>query len=158
MPIVIGARRESDFTDPIGMLGDCHRRIEKFLHVLATVAGRMRGQALKKEERGAFETALRYFRAILARVESLEEEHLCADRIHEEVDRLGRWWLKDGFLAPEQASRLSELLTHLQDLYRHHIATEDNEVFPAAAAALSAADRESIGREMAARRGIRASS
>jgi len=185
MPIVIGAKRESDFTDPIGMLGDCHRRIEKFLHVLATVARRVRGQALNEEERGAFETALRYFRegapkhtadeeeslfprlrrtsneglrALLARVESLEEEHLCADRIHEEVDRLGQLWLKDSLLAPEQAARLSELLAHLQDLYRHHIATEDNDVFPAAAAALSAADRELIGREMAARRGIRASS
>jgi hypothetical protein len=33
MPIVIGAKRESDFTDPIGMLSDCHRRIEMFLNV-----------------------------------------------------------------------------------------------------------------------------
>jgi hypothetical protein len=39
------------------------------------------------------------------------------------------------------------------DLYRHHIATEDNEVFPAAAA-LSATDREAIGKEMASRRGF----
>lgn len=38
MPIVIGAKRESDFTDPIGMLGDCHRRIERFLNVLLTIA------------------------------------------------------------------------------------------------------------------------
>ena len=30
MPIVIGAKRESGFTDPIGMLGDCHRRIDRF--------------------------------------------------------------------------------------------------------------------------------
>jgi hypothetical protein len=38
MPIVIGAKRESDFTDPIGMLGDCHRRIDRFLNVLVRVA------------------------------------------------------------------------------------------------------------------------
>ena len=38
MPIVIGAKRESNFTDPIGMLGDCHRRIEMFLNVLVRVA------------------------------------------------------------------------------------------------------------------------
>jgi len=38
MPIVIGAKRESDFTDPIGMLSDCHRRIEMFLNVLVRVA------------------------------------------------------------------------------------------------------------------------
>jgi hemerythrin-like domain-containing protein len=46
------------------------------------------------------------------------------------------------------------LLVQLRDLYRHHIATEDNEVFPAAAAALSVAEREAIGSEMASRRGI----
>jgi hypothetical protein len=38
MPIVIGAKRESDFTDPTGMLGDCHRRIDRFLNVLVRVA------------------------------------------------------------------------------------------------------------------------
>jgi hypothetical protein len=43
-------------------------------------------------------------------------------------------------------------LLQLRDLYRQHIATEDNEVFPAAAAALSAADRHAMGSEMAARR------
>ena len=46
MPIVIGAKRESDFTDPIGMLGDCHRRIEMFLNVERLSAGQME---LKKE-------------------------------------------------------------------------------------------------------------
>jgi hypothetical protein len=38
VPIVIGAKRESDFKDPNGMLGDCHRRIERFLNALLTVA------------------------------------------------------------------------------------------------------------------------
>ena len=66
----------------------------------------------------------------MARIESLEEEHVCADRSHGEVDDLGRLWLRDGRLPPEQASRLLTLLVQLRDLYRHHIATEDNEVFP----------------------------
>ena len=57
-------------------------------------------------------------------------------------------------LPPEQASRLLTLLVQLRDVYRHHIATEDNVVFPAAAAALSAADRQAIGSEMASRRSI----
>jgi hemerythrin-like domain-containing protein len=179
MPIVIGAKRESDFTDPIGMLGDCHRRIEMFLNVLVRVAEQARGEALNEQQRGALETALRYFReaapkhtadeeeslfprlrrvensgvrSLLARIESLEEEHGCADRSHVEADALGRLWLRDGRLATEQASRFLAVLIQLRDLYRHHIATEDNEVFPAAAAALSAADRQAIGEEMAARR------
>src|SRR5215467_5331210 len=107
MPITIGAKRESDFTDPIGMLGDCHRRIERFLEVLVRVAEDARGAALNAEQRAAFETALTYFRnsapkhtadeeeslfprlrrladprvkAVLARVDALEEEHRTADR------------------------------------------------------------------------------
>jgi hemerythrin-like domain-containing protein len=179
MPIVIGAKRESDFSDPIGMLGDCHRRIEMFLNVLVRVAEQARGEALNEEQRGASETALRYFReaapkhtadeeeslfprlrqiesaevrALMARIDSLEEEHVCADRSHAEIDDLGKLWLRDGTLPAEQASRLLTLLVQLRDLYRHHIATEDNEVFPTANAALSAADREAIGGEMASRR------
>ena len=63
MPIVIGAKRESDFTDPIGMLGDCHRRMERFLNVLVRLAEQVHGGALNEDQRGALETALRYFRA-----------------------------------------------------------------------------------------------
>ena len=182
MPIVIGAKRESDFTDPIGMLGDCHRRIEMFLNVLVRVAEQAKGAALNEEQRGALETALRYFReaapkhtadeeeslfprlrqiesadvrALMARIESLEEEHVCADRSHGEVDSLGRLWLKDGMLPADRAARLLTLVLQLRDLYRHHIATEDNEVFPAAALALSASDRQAIGSEMAHRRSLR---
>lgn len=181
MPITIGAKRESDFTDPIGMLGDCHRRIEMFLNVLVRVAEHDREGGLNEEHRGALETALRYFRegapkhtadeedslfprlrriesaevrALLARVELLEEQHVCADRSHAEVDRLGRLWLRDGALADEPAARLLTLLLQLRDLYRHHIAIEDDEVFPAAAATLSATDLEAIGGEMASRRSI----
>ena len=137
MPIVIGAKRESDFTDPIGMLGDCHRRIEMFLNVLVRVAEQARGETLNEEQRGALETALRYFReaapkhtadeeeslfprlrriesadvrALMARIESLEEEHVCADRSHGEVDSLGRLWLKDGTLPADQAARLLTLV------------------------------------------------
>ena len=182
MPIVIGAKRESDFTDPIGMLGDCHRRIERFLNVLMGVAEQAHGEAMNEDQHGALETALRYFReaapkhtadeeeslfprlrrienaevrALLERIESLEEEHVCAERSHGEVDSLGQLWLRDGKLPPEQASRLLTLLVQLRNLYRHHIATEDNEVFPTAAAALSTSDREAIGNEMAFRRSLR---
>jgi hemerythrin-like domain-containing protein len=73
------------------------------------------------------------------------------------VDTLGRSWLRDKTLTPEHAARLLTLVVQLRDFYRHHIAIEDNEVFPAAAAALSDGDRQAIGREMAARRGVPAS-
>jgi hemerythrin-like domain-containing protein len=152
-----------------------------FLNVLVRVAEQAKGAALNEEQRGALETALRYFRqaapkhtadeeeslfprlrqiesaevrALMVRIESLEEEHVCADRSHGEVDSLGRLWLKDGMLPADRAARLLTLVLQLRDLYRHHIATEDNEVFPAAAAALSASDRQARGGEMASRRSI----
>ena len=181
MPITIGAKRESDFTDPIGMLGDCHRRIEKFLNVLVRVATEVKGAPLSDEQRRAFETALTYFReaapkhtadeeeslfprlrqggderlqAVLERVESLEADHDAADGAHAEVDALGLKWLAEGQLPADEARRLASLVGNLRDLYARHIAIEDREVFPAAAEALSGPDRQAIGREMASRRGV----
>jgi hemerythrin-like domain-containing protein len=181
MPIVIGAKRESDFSDPIGMLGDCHRRIERFLNALLTVATCAKGGPLTHEQQTALATSLRYFREaapkhtadeeeslfprlsrldrpdlqpLLARIDSLQQDHECAERSHREVDHLGQLWLADGQLSPQDAEHLTTVLTHLAELYRRHIAMEDTEVFPFAANALASSDRYAIGAEMAARRGI----
>jgi hemerythrin-like domain-containing protein len=181
MPIVIGEKRESDFTDPIGMLGDCHRRIVRFLHVLVALAAQQKGDPLSDEQRTLLSTSLRYFReaapkhtadeeeslfprlrrldspeidAVLAQIDSLEQDHECADRSHAEVDRLGQLWLMNGRLSPEDALQFEKLVGQLETLYRHHIGQEDTEVFPFAARVLTPVDREAIGKEMAARRGV----
>ena len=181
MPITIGAKRESDFTDPIGMLGDCHRRIERFLNVLVALAGQQNGGPLDEEQSKALTTSLRYFRdaapkhtadeedslfprlrqtgdaeaiALLARIESLEQEHECASKVHDEVDQLGQRWLDQRTLSMDDASRLSALVGQLAVLYRRHIEIEDTEIFPVAARVLSTAERRSVGAEMAGRRGI----
>ena len=181
MPIVIGAKRESSFTDPIGLLSDCHRRVERFLAVLVHVATQAHGEPFSGEQRTAWDTALRYFReaapkhtadeeeslfprlramdrsevkALLARVDGLEQDHVRAAQAHAEIDRLGLAWLANGRLSPEEASRLAALLAQLADLYRAHIAIEDTEVFPLAAEVLSVLDRQEIGGEMAVRRGL----
>jgi hemerythrin-like domain-containing protein len=181
MPIQIGAKPESNFTDPIGLLTDCHRRIERFLSVIAQIAAGAPGGPLGDEQQRALDTALRYFReaapkhaadeeetlfprmrrmdssdvrAVLARVDALEADHQRADRAHAEVDRLGNAWLQDGSLAAGDASRLAELMQELQELYRAHIAVEEGEVFPAAARSLEPAERAAAGQEMAARRGL----
>ena len=181
MPIVIGAKRESSFTDPIGLLSDCHRRVERFLAVLVHVATQAHGEPFTGEQRTAWDTALRYFRdaapkhtadeeeslfprlramdrsdvkALLARVDGLEQDHVRAAQAHAEIDRVGLAWLAKGRLSPEEASRLAALLAQLADLYRAHIAIEDTEVFPLAAEVLSVLDRQEIGGEMAVRRGL----
>lgn len=182
MPVTIGAKRESDFSDPLGMLSDCHRRIERFLHALIVVAGQAQGGSLTSEQRAALEGSLRYFREaapkhtadeeqslfpllrrvdradrepLLERIASLEKDHCWAVIAHNEVERLGQMWLANGMLLPREAAKLSVQLASLAELYQRHIDLEDNDVFPAAATILSAADRARIGTEMAARRGVR---
>lgn len=86
------------------------------------------------------------------RVDSLEQDHECAGKAHDEVDQLGQRWLTSGRLSTEDASRLSTVLDQLAKLYRNHIAIEDTEVFPFATRILSASDCAAVGVEMAARR------
>ena len=182
MPIVIGTKQESDFSDPIGMLGDCHRRIERFLGVLQKLAAEQRGASLTDAERAALQTSLRYFRdaapkhtadeeeslfprmrktgdpgtqMLLDRITTLESDHKIAEAAHDEVNALGQTWLSRGHLNPAEASRLSALLGQLVTLYARQIALEDSDVFPTAVRLLSPADRRAIGLEMASRRGLR---
>ena len=60
MPVVIGTMQNT-FANPVGLLSDCHRRIESFLSTLLAVASHADG-ALDMERRNALETALKYFR------------------------------------------------------------------------------------------------
>jgi iron-sulfur cluster repair protein YtfE (RIC family) len=92
--------------------------------------------------------------AVMARIDSLEQEHECAAEVHDEVDRLGRQWLDQGTLHPDEASRLATLLDQLDRLYHRHIRIEETEVFPLAANLLTASERRSLGKEMASRRGL----
>jgi len=182
VPVTIGKPPEHNFANPIGLLTDCHRRIEHFLSVLTRVGSETLGISLTEEQRTALETALRYFRdaapkhtadeeeslfprlraasdpemtAILDSVASLEADHGVAARGHAELDRLGTTWLADGVLTGPERARFSEIATELQRLYASHIELEENRVFPAAAAVISERDRQGIGAEMAARRGLR---
>lgn len=179
MPVQIGQKNAADFTDPLGMLSDCHRRIERFLAALLTLAREAKGRELDENQRSSLRSALEYFRtsgprhtadeeeslfprmracstaaAALRSVEALEADHAVADRAHREIDALGARWLDDGRLSLADASRMAELLESLGTLYARHIAIEDHEVFPAAAGALAATDINAIGVEMAARRGL----
>lgn len=180
MPITIGAKQESGFDDPIGLLGDCHRRIERFLSALLLVADQGRGGPLNNDQRSALEKSLRYFSEsaprhtadeeeslfprlnnggadwanTLASITTLEEEHVQATIYHQEVDCLGHRWLADGHLAAGDFERLLIALTALDLLYRRHIKVEETVVFPFAARVLSYAQKASIGIEMASRRGV----
>jgi hemerythrin-like domain-containing protein len=100
MPVTLGARPGHDFDQPIGLLGDCHRRIEHFLGVLLRVCdvastrdiapGRDAASTadaastgdekatgpLSDPQREAIRTALEYFRAAAPRHTADEEQSL----------------------------------------------------------------------------------
>lgn len=179
MFVKIGQRADHGFDAPLGLLSDCHRRIERFLGVLLTIADTRRGAPLTPPDGEAFAAALHYFRTAsprhsadeehslfprlrssndpearraIDRLERLEADHREAEDHHDAVEALGRRWLANGTLPAGDARALREHLVALERLYRRHIGFEDLELFPAAARVLTEADLEAIGREMAARR------
>lgn len=179
--IQIGAPLANDFSNPLGVLSDCHRRVEHFLHLLITVTAQAHGGALSAEQRDALEVALRYFdeaapkhtadeeeslfprlrasrhpRAseALAIVDALAADHEVAQAHHVQVATLAHRWLTHGRLAAAAARELTTRLDALAALYRRHIPLEDGELIPLARGILDAADIAAFGREMAARRGI----
>jgi hemerythrin-like domain-containing protein len=181
MLVKIGGPVDHGFDAPLGLLSDCHRRIERFLEVLVAIADARRGAELSAPDRDALRAALQYFRTAaprhsadeeeslfprlrssndpaareaLARLDALEAEHRVAEDHHDAVHLLGERWLRIGTLRAGDARSLREHLAALERLYRHHIAIEDRELFPAAGQALNAADLEAVGREMAARRNV----
>lgn len=181
MPVSLGAKREHGVDEPLGLLGDCHRRIEQFLGSILRVLDRADGRALDVSEREALETSLSYFRSaaprhtadeeeslfprmrassdprvrpVLAKLEALKEDHHMAAAGHAEVEFWCRRWLDAGPLAPPQVRRLRGILESLVVLYERHIAVEEQEVFPLAKEALDAEQLSRISWEMAQRRGI----
>jgi hemerythrin-like domain-containing protein len=177
MPVQIGGKSHS-FSEPTGLLSDCHRRIEMFLGSLERVAVST-DRPLNSESQQALEAALRYFReaapkhtadeeeslfprlrqmhhpelqAAIRRLEPLEQDHRRADGLHAEVDRLGRVCLERGVLSAEESGRFRQAIVELMDIYREHIRIEDEDVFPVAGKMLTAADKAAIAGEMAARR------
>lgn len=181
MPVMIGAKPEHGFDQPLGLLSDCHRRIEHFLAVLQRVLDDADGRVLNDEERRAAETALTYFRTAAPRhtqdeehslfpllraseqpqarealrvLDALQDDHAAADAGHAEVETLFRLWLDRGPLGDPQRRELAWVLGVLRQMYRRHIDLEEREVFPLAGQVLSADQLARVGREMADRRGV----
>lgn len=176
MAIQIGAKPDSGFDDPLGMLKDCHRRIERFLDILCTVVERASSRALTAEEKSAVESALQYFRtggerhtadeeeslfprlraaipaSELAGIDQLEHDHDEAGHRHAEIDRLYSRWIATGALSPESGKSLLSLTETLRHLYAAHIEVEESVVFPRAAQALNRESIAAIGEEFRNRR------
>ena len=179
MPVQIGAPAHS-FSNPTGLLSDCHRRIEMFLGALQSIVPFLENPP-NAEVRTTLETSLHYFRnaapkhnadeeeslfprlrqatdararAVLSKLAALEDEHRWAAPLHEEVDRIGSRYLSSPPLSTAEVDAFRSAIERLVSMYREHIALEDEVVFPCADDVLSSEDKAAISREMARRRNL----
>lgn len=173
VPIQIGAKPDSGFDDPLGMLRDCHRRIEQFLAVLCRVAERACGRPLSDEEKAVVGEALIYFRTggqrhtadeeeslfprlrdahALAGIDRLEDDHREAAQLHQDLDRLFAEWAASDIPRAGLCEALREKTGRLRGIYTGHIEEEEMVVFARAARVLDETAIQAIGEEFRARR------
>ena len=179
MPIQIGHQGDHGFEQPLGLLSDCHRRIERFLNAMLVVSREQKGRLLGAEERSALKRATVYFQTaaplhtadeeqglfpllrshagdqepeLVGKLDALESEHHSNEAVHAKVDTFVGRWLEHGALPERDALELIELLESLEQVYTDHVRIEDEQIFPAAARLLSAHVLEDLGRQMAERR------
>ncbi|MGC8549654.1 MAG: hemerythrin domain-containing protein [Acidobacteriaceae bacterium] len=176
MAVQIGAKPDSGFDNPLGMLADCHRRIERFLHILCTVAAQASGRSLNQEEADAVNAALLYFQeggrrhnadeeeSLFPRLRAaesgshlhdlahLEDDHRRTEQLHHQIETLYRKWIA---ATPLSAAEQTQLLTDtaaLKRIYAAHIEMEESAIFPHAARVLDSSAIAAIGAEFQARR------
>ena len=179
MPVQIGAKTHH-FTDPTGLLSDCHRRIETFLSTLAAVADAV-NQPLSEHTARSLQAALKYFReaapkhtadeeeslfprlrecndpevvSALRALDILERDHDTVSPLHAEVERLGAQYVAMGSLSASDCDTFRTAVKKLQSMYADHIRVEDAVIFPLAARVLSHEAKTVIAGEMAGRRNV----
>ncbi len=176
MAIQIGAKPDRGFDDPLGMLEDCHRRIERFLRMLGVVAAQACGRSLNEEESAAIAAALHYFQeggrrhnadeeeSLFPRLRAtqldqpqtslahLEEDHRRTEQLHRQVEALYHKWIDSSALSGIEQQALLALTSELQCIYAEHIRVEESTVFPRAAQVLDKTAIAAIGLEFQARR------
>ncbi len=175
----LGDKPLADFTQPIEMRKDCHRRIEHFLDVLRKVERRLGKGELNEAGRRALEASLNYFtnfaprhtadeeqflfphvrrstgstaHAIMADMGCLEQDHRRAEACPALVDKLVRHWLRTGRLNEVQRKHLRATLDELAATYAAHTHLEEQRVFVFASQLLEAEQLREIGAEMKRRR------
>jgi hemerythrin-like domain-containing protein len=93
-------------------------------------------------------------RRAFEKLEKLEADHRRAEADHDEIDAIGHRWLLNGVLPKEDIRQMRVLLASLARLYKRHLVLEEAEIFVLAEGVLSGNEKNLLGREMAARRGV----
>ena len=152
MPVQIGAKTHN-FTDPTGLLSDCHRRIEMFLETLAA-AGKVMHEPPSDDTARALQAALVYFRqaapkhtadeeeslfprlrgreeaelrSALSTLDRLEKDHDTVSPLHAAVERLAETFLETGSLS---ASHIQAFQTGSPDCRRSIASTSAWKIRP----------------------------
>lgn len=171
-----GVREDCGFDDPIGLLKDCHRKMDRFLHVLWVVADRAASRQLTRAETESVQSALQYFRMNglrhgrdeqeslfpRLRAESISgnSEELCqlesndrhTNRLHVTVASLYSAWILGGGLGPDDDLQLQSSTEKLKRLFDEHMRVTEQIVFPRAIQLLGSRSMAAIGQEFRARR------
>ena len=178
MPVQIGAKPDAGFDDPLAMLYDCHRRVERFLKILVSVVRDADGDTLTKAQINSVQAALHYFREsgvkhtrdeeeslfprilgliaadVRQSIENLQQEHHDADQLHDRIDSLYELWIAKDALIPQDKLDLLQTTDTLSSLYSKHIAIEESLIFPTAKSILNSDEIRVIGHEFAMRRNV----
>jgi len=172
----------SSYAQPFELLGACHERVQRSLDLLERLVAHLQEQqACDAAARSAARDVLRYFDVAAPLHHQDEELHVfpaleaggdagqkqaCAELRTQHVQIAAAWQalrrplhelaaLPDGPLDSHLLQDLTPAATQFVRLHDAHLRTEDGLVFPAAAALLAEPAQAEMGREMAARRGLK---
>lgn len=181
MAVNLGDKPLADFSRPLEMMTDCHRRIEHFLGVLKKVEALFGASELTEEARRALQASLNYFansaprhtadeeqslfprmrssersdaRVVTAELDRLERDHRRGEANHALVERLVRQWLATGRIDDDRRRSLQQALDELASMYAAHIQLEEQRVFVLASHMLKPEQLCEIGEEMKRRRSL----
>lgn len=160
------------FDQPFELLAACHERVERMLGLLERLDAHLPAHGADAQAQDAACDVMRYFDQAAPHHHEDEERHVLpalreagldalAARLHaDHLEMSAAWQALRVPLAEVAAGRWEadarlEPVAGFAALYRAHMAREDSEAFPLAAARLQGAARTAMADEMAARRGLR---
>ncbi|WP_188705211.1 hemerythrin domain-containing protein [Silvimonas iriomotensis] len=167
--------QHAGFDDPVSLLLACHERVRYYLSLLQKLSAHHATHGSDEQARDAARAVLRYFDVAAPLHHQDEDDNLFAllrtradpalsahiDALAAEHPHLHRQWaaLRVALMAIEQGGDAVLTRDQVEDFvgrYSQHAAREENAVYPHARTLLSEAEREDMGRQMAARRGVSA--
>ena len=173
-PIALNPVPGAGFQQPFEMLLACHERVHRMLALLERLAEHLGRHGCDPHASDAARDVMRYFDLAAPAHHQDEERHVLpalraagddafAAQIEQEHREMQRRWveLRRGLAEVVTGSRIGSgefdfVPWHqFAELYRAHAAAEEAHAFPTAQAALDSAAQQAMGREMAARRGLR---